>query len=313
MDGIMLLDDRFMKSADGGFTWTFVSNIPGDARALHFVNDSVGYVAGDSGQAFRTTNGGLSWTSLATGVSERLEAVWFKTSAEGFFGGRNNTSLHTQNQGSTFTSNVIPANDDIKDIHFVNLTNGYSCGDDGEILFTANGGTTWAQQTTPNTNVDMEALHFVDTQNGWCSGEDGVMFHTSNGGTSWVSDITNTTQSINDIHFFDNNQGFGVADNGVIIRLGDGTVAVDEMNSDKLEMLQIYPNPTNGSFSILWDNNGRETPLHIRDITGNLIQEIILSDPLTTMNARELNLVPGLYICQLQSAQYSKPIRLLIL
>lgn len=312
-DGIMLLGNKFMKSADGGLTWTFVSNIPGNAKAFHFINDTVGYIACDLGLAFRTTNGGLSWSSLVTGITERLEAVWFKTAADGFFGGRNSTSLHTLNQGSSFTSNVIPANGDIKDIQFVNATNGYSCGDNGEVLFTLNGGTSWVQQTTPNTNVDMQALHFVDNQNGWCSGEDGVMIHTSNGGTNWLSDITNTNQSINNVHFFDNNQGFGVADNGVIIRRGTGTVSVDERNSDELEILQIYPNPTSGSFTIQWDDKSREIPLQIRDLAGNLIQEIILSNPLTTMDARELKLAPGLYFCQLQSAQYSKPLRLLVL
>src|SRR6185436_10000352 len=171
--GIMLLGSNFLESTDGGSNWNFISNVPGDAKSFYFLNQDTGFVGCDFGVALSTYNGGITWNTLTTGVSERLDAVFFKHIGDGFFGGRNNTSLRTFNQGQSFTTNVIPANGDVKDIQFVNATNGFSCGDNGEVLFTSDGGNTWLAQTTPNTNTDMNALHFTDALNGWCSGEAG--------------------------------------------------------------------------------------------------------------------------------------------
>ncbi len=274
VDGIMLLGSNFMKSSDGGATWNNVSNIPGDAKSFYFLNPDTGFVGGDLGAAFSTYDGGITWNILATGVTERLDAVFFRQLGDGFFGGRNNTSLRTFDQGQTFATNVIPANGDVKDIQFVNVNNGFSCGDNGEVLFTGDGGNTWVAQSTPNNNTDMNALHFTDPLYGWCSGEAGVMFHTSDGGITWVSDITNTVNEINNVHLFDSSHGFAVCDNGTIIRLGSGATSIAENQNQQIKF-QLSPNPFSGQSVLSFQLEKNETlEITVYDMTGRKFNEI---------------------------------------
>lgn len=255
-NGIMFFGRDFLKSSNGGLTWSFVSKLPGKPKAMHFLDPDTGFVACDEGEAFSTFNGGNSWNALSTGVTERLEAVCFKHPADGFLGGRNNTSLRTLNMGLAFSTGVIPADGDIKDIQFVTETNGYSCGDNGEILFTGDGGSSWNVQPIPSGEPGMNALHFTDALNGWCSGEAGVIFHTSNGGTTWLNDNSNTSSELNNIHLFDNQHGFAVGDNGTIVRLGGSITAVSETNKG-LDNFSIHPNPVRSTTTVSYSLPGK--------------------------------------------------------
>ncbi len=301
LNGIMLLGSDFMKSTDGGLTWNFISEVPGNAKAFHFISPDAGFVACDDGEAYSTNDGGMTWNFLETGATERLEAVFFNNINDGYFGGRNQTSLHTDNGGQSFTQNVIPANGDVKDIQFVNPTTGFTCGDNGEVLFTSDGGATWIAQITPDNGPDMNALHFTDEMNGWCTGEGGTIFHTTDGGNSWFNDISNTTDEISNIHLFDNFHGFAVGDNGRILRLGDLATAVNEVIPGKKEELIIYPNPSSGIFNINSPEFTTADILSITDITGKEVFRSGILKENMQFNAGNLALVPGIYFCRIES------------
>ncbi|MBK6987847.1 MAG: T9SS type A sorting domain-containing protein [Bacteroidetes bacterium] len=311
-NGIMLLGDHFMRTSDGGNNWTLISDVPGKPKGFFFTSQDTGYVACDFGLTFSTTNGGNSWNALTTGVTERLEAVYFKNYSEGFLGGRNQASLQTSNNGNSFTSNVIPANGDIKDIQFVSNTNGYTCGDNSEILFTSNGGLSWSPQSAPLNNVDMDALHFVDANNGWSSGEVGAMFHTTDGGNNWFLDVTNTSREINNVHLFDNLHGFAVCDSGTIIRLGNGSVSIDDQSLNNTSQLSVYPNPATNNFTFKSNNYGSESKISIMDVTGKTVYTCAMVNSSLAINTESIQLSPGIYMCKLESKNSSNTVRLIV-
>jgi len=312
LNGIMLLGSDFMKSFDGGYTWNFISGVPGNAKGFYFLNPDTGFVACDLGEAYSTYNGGQSWNFLSTGITERLDAVYFKNINDGFFGGRNSTSLRTMDQGQSFSTDVIPANGDIKDIQFVNETFGYSCGDNGEVLFTDDGGNTWNQQITPSNNPDMNALHFTDALNGWCSGEAGNIFHTITGGTTWFNDMSNTLDEISNIHLIDNTQGFAVGDNGTIIRLGELATAINEESPENSLPLKVYPNPASGEFTVSSSSFNIGDEISVLDISGKEILKTKMDQANIQFNSETLNLVPGMYLCKIVSEGNIHTVKLLI-
>jgi photosystem II stability/assembly factor-like uncharacterized protein len=301
-NGRMLLGNNFMKTADGGSTWNLISEIPGNPKAMHFLNPDTGFVACDLGLAFSTFNGGILWNSLGTGVTDRLETVNFKNIDDGFWGGRNVTSLRTINQGLTFTTGVIPANGDIKDIQFVNSDTGYSCGDNGEVLFTDNGGNTWSAQQTPSTEPGMNALHFTDPMHGWCSGEAGTVFHTSDGGNTWLVDLTSTQSEMNDIHLFDNGHGFAVGDNGTVLRLGNGLTALNETETG-INSFAIYPNPAHLSATITFSLSiNADITITLSDMLGANIKTIprgVMEPGIHTLSMDCSELTDGIYFYSL--------------
>ncbi len=58
-----------LKTTNGGNSWVFL-NVPlgGTLRALHFPNDSVGYVVGDNG-GLKTEDYGANWSSISNGIN----------------------------------------------------------------------------------------------------------------------------------------------------------------------------------------------------------------------------------------------------
>jgi len=83
---------RLFKSTDGGATWKAIYNglpapLPFGMNAIEFVNDTLGFAAGDYGTLLRTTNAGAIWTKEDPGTLTALTAIGFASPYNGIFGG----------------------------------------------------------------------------------------------------------------------------------------------------------------------------------------------------------------------------------
>jgi RHS repeat-associated protein len=152
-----------VKSVDNGTTWNLVSLIPATnfkVNDLYFFSDQLGFIVGDNNLAYKTTNGGASWTSL----------------------------------------NVVSGNINLNAIHFTNSANGYIVGNNGTLLYTTNGGNTWLSPSVPlNTNLNLTGVQFYppvstplttsgndDLISGFITGYDN---NTTNGKTIFVRNL----------------------------------------------------------------------------------------------------------------------------
>ena len=73
-----------------------------DLHAIYFINESLGFVVGDSGIILRTSNGGGSWDSLPSGTTKTLNDVFFLDANTGFVVGMDTTYLETTNGGNSW-------------------------------------------------------------------------------------------------------------------------------------------------------------------------------------------------------------------
>jgi len=98
-----------IRTTDGGTTWQGAVAKPGDSLHLEyiqFLNTSVGYCSGPGG-AFKSTDGGASWTELA--LPDTLNNIWggwFRDTNTGWFTGGGcgrNGFLRTTDGGATFS------------------------------------------------------------------------------------------------------------------------------------------------------------------------------------------------------------------
>ena len=103
----------------------------------------------------------------------------------------------------------------LMDIEFPEGQNqvGYSIGQSltyngvGIVIKTTDGGSTWTQ-LTPNGIPGLEAMSFVDMQTGYAAGWDGYVIKTTDGGVTWDTlTVASGMWEINDIEFYDENQG----------------------------------------------------------------------------------------------------------
>jgi len=97
-----------MKSIDEGASWD-VSNVTGDFfRGVDFPSNNIGYVVGEYGSVYKTTDVGTQWKQVRTGNSlfaspnKRFMDIAFWTDEVGFIVGTNNMVWRTTNGGKTW-------------------------------------------------------------------------------------------------------------------------------------------------------------------------------------------------------------------
>lgn len=119
-----------------GGSWS-TQTIPGTApqylTSIDMVDASNGYAVGDAGSSYKTTNGGATWTAMASGTSKILASVSF-----------------------------IPGN--------VNI--GFAVGDAGRVIHTRNAGGTWSAENL-GTNVPMLTVSTIDERTAFTAGQSG--------------------------------------------------------------------------------------------------------------------------------------------
>ena len=98
-----------VRTTDGGSTWQGTS-VSGGASChleyIQFLDANVGYASGPCGM-YKSTDGGVTWTSIKPAGSPTIWGGWFKNANEGWFvgGGCGScTFLRTVDGGTTFTS-----------------------------------------------------------------------------------------------------------------------------------------------------------------------------------------------------------------
>jgi len=126
-------------------------------NAVHFVGKNLGWAAGDHGVVWKTTDGGLNWTLITTGVDDSFRSICFLTDRVGWIVG-----------GSTVPHTRIGL---------------------GTILFTNDGGTTW-KKFAAGKLPQLHDIEFFDLKRGIAVGESSGDFPTGvmrsdNGGQTW--------------------------------------------------------------------------------------------------------------------------------
>ncbi|HCA42817.1 MAG TPA: hypothetical protein DEP28_06140 [Bacteroidetes bacterium] len=103
-----------LRSSTSGFTFTNVS-IPDTTFDFTCNNlSSVGnveinnfYLAGTNGKIYRSTNFGLNWTALNSGITTNINSIFFESDDSGAVAGDNGVIRVTTNSGLTWNSDPI--------------------------------------------------------------------------------------------------------------------------------------------------------------------------------------------------------------
>ncbi|MBZ0203364.1 MAG: T9SS type A sorting domain-containing protein, partial [Ignavibacteria bacterium] len=163
-----------------------------DLYAIHFINNSTGFIGSNSwdipnligGEIIRTTNGGSSWNRV-----------------------------------------LLDSNFRIKDFYFFNSTTGLAVGGSysltGFIYRTTDAGLNWINITSPDINSHIYNIQYVDPNTAFAGANHGV-FKSTNAGLNWErSDIPNHVLNWGKVHFFDSNTGIYTGDTAKVHRTSD--------------------------------------------------------------------------------------------
>ena len=252
----------FVVSGTGG-PWTQVFSTGQDLYGLTFVDIHTGIAVGEGGTAYRTTDGGSTWSSLTTGSGETLRDVSFTHAGIGYAVGINGTILQTTDYGSTWVSLSSPAENVLLGVSTADDTTAYVVGQAGGAWRTTDTGTNWVYvglggrgnsdiwftgkytgfavamwglkgtvdggenwTTRYSTEEHLLAVSFADSLNGTAVGTAGHIVNTIDGGTNWSPQSSGIRQNLQGVSFVSGNADYGIAvgEGGIIVRTTDGGI-----------------------------------------------------------------------------------------
>ncbi|MEW6510431.1 MAG: YCF48-related protein [Bacteroidota bacterium] len=220
--GNLLNQGVILNTVNGGTTW--VSKAVSKSLNSIDMNDSqVGYVVGQTGAVFKTTDGGSAWTNLSYSTLERMSGVYFVDPLTGWAGGTMGTFMKTSNAGETWELRNAPNTYRITDMYFADCMTGWACQSGGRILKTTDGGATWSQRTT-STGRTFQAMFFQDARNGWVVGGgtvDRVIYRTTDGGNSWNLQSPPAGTGLMDVFFVNATTGWAIGMYSTILKTTD--------------------------------------------------------------------------------------------
>jgi len=189
------------------WTWSYPSPQGNSLNSVTWVSGSVFIAVGDHGTILRSTNDGVNWISISSGVSTNLNKVRFASSTIGYAVGASGTVLKTTDGGATWSQSTSPDANELKAVCFTSESVGYTGNSFGTVYKTTNGGTGWSQIHSGAGIIT--SIQFLDAQTGYLASNTGL-YKTTNGGTIWTSP---STPNITDMVFTDASNGWYIYQN----------------------------------------------------------------------------------------------------
>ncbi|MDP2301709.1 MAG: YCF48-related protein [Ignavibacteria bacterium] len=225
-----------LKTTDAGETWTKLP-FQTDTRiySVFFINDNLGYIGsvGPTG-VYKTTDGGLNWTSLNTGTGVASSIIYdidFVDENKGFAIYSSGSVAKTTDGGTSWTpisSGWTGAA--IYDMFIVNQNVMYLCGPGGRISRSIDGGSIFVQLTSLGT-ATLYSLHFFSTTSGYIAASGGRIFKTTDGlSFSEIPSPVLTTITLYAIRFVNETDGWFGASGGDVYYTEDGGISWTESN-----------------------------------------------------------------------------------
>ena len=195
-------------------------------RTLLFTDSLRGWVAGDSGLIFYTTDGGLNWVQQVTNTKDKVmklfflddnmgwAVAWDEFASDNFYG---TDILQTTDGGASWS--IEPYREQnvfLNSIYFLDTLKGFMGGYPGKFLITTDGGMNWEDaQIDSGVGAHFPPVHFnfYNNQYGFASGGamdiSGVVWKTTNGGEFWKTTAVGP-EPVRGIHYFDSLNVLGV-------------------------------------------------------------------------------------------------------
>jgi photosystem II stability/assembly factor-like uncharacterized protein len=265
---------------------------------MHFPTASVGYVCGNTGKLWKTTNGGTSFSAIPiSGANQNLIELHFPSANVGYVIDEFSVIRKTTNGGTSFSQLSGNGVGSPRQIWFVDDNTGYLINSEGDVFRTTNGSTFEpAGATCLQTPFDFYCLNdstcfaVGSFTNASCD----VSF-TNNRGQTWTDLTFPYAYAAWGVHALDTANIWLVGQNQTIIRRGTGDIVTqtDYIPSKPITPIKLFPNPANDCFTIQEDIALVKWQLF--DASGRLI----ISGTEHRINVNNIN--SGLYLLRVHS------------
>lgn len=191
-------------------------------NSLSFIDSLTGWVSGDSGLIFHTSNGGKDWQKQYENDSLNIINIFFIDEEYGWASGYSQYYepygtfiLRTTNGGNYWSSEYLRLGEVIvHSFYFLDSLTGFAVGGPQVFHRTTDGGSNWEPVNLDSSfasGLPPINIKFYNPEYGYACGGvrdiKGVVWRTTDAGVSWTTVVdTLTTEPLYDIHMFDSLQ-----------------------------------------------------------------------------------------------------------
>ena len=215
---VWLLCERseVLRSPDTGKTWTTTRVADGaHLRAIAFLDERRGFITGDAGALWQTTDGGATWTQRKLDTSDHLTSL--ATAGQHLWaGGFGGTIFHSPDAGATWLRQPTTATRAIKDIFFLDHRHGWAVGWVGPHSPHRRRRHDLGRIRTPATGWTLASIRFRDPLNGWIAGPFGQILRSQDGGKTWNMLESPVRSWLSSIHFDAHGRGWITAERDIL-------------------------------------------------------------------------------------------------
>lgn len=257
MKRALFLGLLFLISFDMAYSqsWRRVGNWGNQFTDIKWVNEEVGYIAGEN-ILLKTLDGGLSWVEQEAPTDHLMLALDFYDAEKGMVVGREGTVYHTLDGGTNWLTIDLGTSATLKDIRYITRDKVYISGDNGTLFRSTDGGKSWSRQNL-NSNAAFNSLYFVNADSGYIATSASEIIKTVDGGSSWQTIQTDFGSSLNDIHFLNDTVGYAVGNGGTIVKTQDAGESWSYINSGMdTDFNRVVFNGSNPLLGLVAGKNG---------------------------------------------------------
>ena len=205
--------------------------------ATCFPTDREGWMVGELGRIFRTTDGGETWERQDAGTKRPFLAIACLDPRTAWIAGKEGIVYGTTDGGATWTAAKTGSTRHVFSLQFANRERGHGAGDFGTMIHTEDGGRSWTVAQVPpevklpesafDTGVDpgdinLYGMSYGDADHLWVVGEFGTIMASADGGLTFRQQHAPIETTLSGVHFVDARRGWAVGIDATILRTEDG-------------------------------------------------------------------------------------------
>lgn len=201
-----------------------------------YMSEQEGWVVGELGRVFHTTDGGQSFSRSDTGTRAALLSIACLPDGSVVITGQKGLALKSTDKGATWQTLDTGVKRELLSVAFANAQEGVAVGDFGTMIRTGDGGKTWQNIGLPTNftlpedvaeivdpgDVLLYDVEFATPERGWAVGEFGVIFTTADGGKTWTAQKSGVETTLFGVHFADAQRGWAAGIEQVLLQTKDG-------------------------------------------------------------------------------------------
>ena len=188
---------------------------------VHFINQSEGWISGNTGLILHSTDSGNSWDELEAPANNTYYSIYFTDAFNGWATGYGGKIINTSDGGQSWNMQTPASSEFLYDIYFLDEYTGWAVGGDNgsypsfisqrEILFTNDGGQSWTNQVNESHKSPLKSVHFSSIDNGYAVGESGIILHTTDGGSNWMEVMWDQSYHMYDVYTTNSTTAYVIA------------------------------------------------------------------------------------------------------